>query len=240
MRKVQVHVQMHVCVRVCACARARPRVRASVHMLALTHDRCLVNNLDGAAAATAVNSNTQCRVVSLSHNRLLDAGVAAVCDVLRTGAQQLDANWSESRPSQNTSLSTLRLANVGAGERAAHALADLVAHTRALQRLQLSSNKLGDKGATLLAAALQANSSLVDLDLSDCQIGSGGARMLGGMLTRNGSLRTLDLSWNAMRGSKTADLIAAIADFKALSALRLGCNVLGGSCLGIGAVCVCV
>ncbi|KAG9399729.1 NLR, CARD domain-containing protein 3 [Aphanomyces cochlioides] len=162
--------------------------------------------------------------LNMRNNRLTDAGIQAVVDVVARKSDVCSLDVSENKVDGAASV----------------ALASYLSTPRCgLTTLALSQCDIDDNEVLGFAKALCANKTLHNLDLSRNFIGSNealnvvqpdlttGGEALAEMLTTNNHLTSLNLSWNFLRLHSAVELGRALALNNSLKTLNLSYNAFG-------------
>lgn len=185
---------------------------------------------------------TTLQVLQLHGNYFGAAGVAAICEAVKT----------------NKELLRLTIGNNHATDDAAHAIAAMLegnytleeldlrlnsltavgvktiaqqglAKNTSLRSLTLSGNQVGPVGANELTHVLSAHqrSVIEQLDLSSCGLTSTGGVRIASLLSTSISLKDINLSDNALDDEAAVCLAQNIADGVAISLVDVSCNEIG-------------
>ncbi|CAK4725240.1 unnamed protein product [Aphanomyces euteiches] len=162
--------------------------------------------------------------LNMRNNRLTDAGIQAVVDVVARKADLCSLDISENKVDGAASVALA---------------AFLSTPSCGLTTLALSQCDIDDNEVLGFAKALCANKTLHNLDLSRNLIGSNealnvvqpdlttGGEALAEMLTANNHLTSLNLSWNFLRLNSAVELGRALALNNSLKTLNLSYNAFG-------------
>lgn len=132
--------------------------------------------------------------LDLSHNRISDAGAAALGTVMMQPCLR---------------LKTLDLSDNDIRAEGAQMLGDALAVNKCLTWLSLRMNRLGDLGGEPIFDALRYNDTLTYLDISNNEVGMQSVRALNGAVRERCSLVTLNLYCNSLGDSAGAMLLEA-------------------------------
>lgn len=206
----------------------------SVNELGLGGAQCLAELLRTPA--------TTLQVLQLHGNYLGAAGVAAICDAVKTNkelrrltmgnnhatdesaaaiAAMLEGNYTL----EELDLRLNSLTAVGVKAIAQHGLAK----NTSLRSLTLSGNQVGPVGANELTHVLSAHqrSVMEQLDLSSCGLMSTGGVRIASLLSTSISLKDVNLSDNGLDDEAAVCLAQNIADGFAISLVDVSCNDIG-------------
>lgn len=162
-----------------------------------------------AAIAEQLKISQTIRLVELDGNRLGDAGVEQISQVLCSGS----------------SMQLLSLANNEIGDAGIKSIAENLESNNTLSRLELSGNRCGAVGCAWLSAALQKNVALRSLWVNSNRLGPEGALRMAKALSINRTLKVLGLNHNRIGDLGAAALANALSEPSAtLVALSVGRN----------------
>jgi len=163
---------------------APPAVRTMIDALERTARIDPRNNRIGDAGVRALaevlRTNATVASIDLRNNRIGDAGARALAEALRT----------------NATVASINLRFNLIGDAGASALADALRTNATVTSINLGYNLIGDAGACALAEALRTNATIMSIDLWGNRIGDAGARALLDALSPNTRLECVDVRGN--------------------------------------------
>ena len=176
------------------------------------YDACLYEEGIGMVA-TALRTNTACRILYLGRNSVGKDGAAALANALKAGG--------------NSTLEALYLGGNRLAVEGAQRIAHMLTFNQTLTVLDLSHNQLGDDGITAVASALPRNHTLATLSLASNGTTERGAANLNESLVKNRGLTSLSLAHSKFSSAAAEGFADMLGENRSLRILSLAGAIIG-------------